>query len=548
MSLQWLTRCVPILSSACLMICVCSAGKQQPQQLAQTVVILYCIFLHLAILCGSIRSVWAMSYIRRQTLAVPHRRTDRNSHPEVVHAIIVPSYREDFDTLWTSLAVLPSHPRARAQYAIYLAMEMKERGCREKAQRLIEIFAPKFREIHSAFHPADLPGEMAGKSSNVAFAARHILKAYQYACQDEIRNTIVTVMDADIHIWQDYFSEIRRLHHLHRSSTSNRTFYSCPTVFDRNSRETPVLVGLADLSWANGSISTMYPGGSIPTVIAVYSLPLTLVTRVSGWDTGATAIGEDIHMLLKCYLQTEGEMVYRTVYAPSSQCNVSSDSHRWWRLSVCRARYQQALRHQWGALDVGFVIRHFARSLVLRRNWRLVQWRSLVLCHWIYVAHVMVDHVFVVQGFSIWCRFFASGAVSPALASTFWLMDRLLLASFVLSVVSTLLWRPWYRLCLEVRRGDMRRAGISNVGFAALSKWTKDRILIILCKPVSAVLYTLIPHFQAVVSHLWTERLDYRVSKKPSHKQGGGELNFLLLLNLSWKKCDYHYQMRALTR
>ena len=39
---------------------------------------------------------------------------------EVIHAIILPNYKEDFDTLRTTLNVLASHPRAFTQYEVSL--------------------------------------------------------------------------------------------------------------------------------------------------------------------------------------------------------------------------------------------------------------------------------------------------------------------------------------------------------------------------------------------------------------------------------------------
>lgn len=39
---------------------------------------------------------------------------------EVIHAIILPNYKEDIDTLRTTLLVLASHPRASSQYEVSL--------------------------------------------------------------------------------------------------------------------------------------------------------------------------------------------------------------------------------------------------------------------------------------------------------------------------------------------------------------------------------------------------------------------------------------------
>jgi hypothetical protein len=40
---------------------------------------------------------------------------------EIIHAIILPNYKEDFDTLRTTISVLASHPRAATQYEVSLA-------------------------------------------------------------------------------------------------------------------------------------------------------------------------------------------------------------------------------------------------------------------------------------------------------------------------------------------------------------------------------------------------------------------------------------------
>ena len=46
----------------------------------------------------------------------------REDHQEVIHAIILPNYAEDIDTLRTTLNVLASHPRARSQYEVCLVL------------------------------------------------------------------------------------------------------------------------------------------------------------------------------------------------------------------------------------------------------------------------------------------------------------------------------------------------------------------------------------------------------------------------------------------
>jgi hypothetical protein len=72
-------------------------------------------------------------------------------------------------------------------------MEQKETGSVDKASLLMSSFGPRFRSVRATFHPAGLLGEVAGKSSNVAFAARQIFR--NLPGENEKANTIITIID-----------------------------------------------------------------------------------------------------------------------------------------------------------------------------------------------------------------------------------------------------------------------------------------------------------------------------------------------------------------
>lgn len=74
-------------------------------------------------------------------------------------------------------------------------MEQKETDAHDKAAKLISAFEESFLAVRSTFHPAGLPGEIAGKSSNVAFAARHIVQVHRTELSTGSCNVIATVMD-----------------------------------------------------------------------------------------------------------------------------------------------------------------------------------------------------------------------------------------------------------------------------------------------------------------------------------------------------------------
>lgn len=78
----------------------------------------------------------------------------------------------------------PNTPSLSSQ--IYLAMEQREANGELKAMTLVSEFAKKFRNIEFSVHPSDIPGEAAGKGSNVAWAARKASEKYPMAMRKDV--------------------------------------------------------------------------------------------------------------------------------------------------------------------------------------------------------------------------------------------------------------------------------------------------------------------------------------------------------------------------
>ncbi len=156
--------------------------------------------------------------------------------------------------------------------------------------------------------------------------------------------------------------------HFAHPETASTTMYVPPIIFDRNAHQVPRLVRVADLLWAGAGLSGHYQSSSICPPTSVYSLALSLVDRAGGWDAGEDAIGEDLHMYIKCFFALNGNLTTRSVFSPASHSNVHSDGTgiRGFYEDIM-ARYKQALRHMWGALDSGFVLRSVSNMLGRKR-------------------------------------------------------------------------------------------------------------------------------------------------------------------------------------
>ncbi|OQO04036.1 hypothetical protein B0A48_10679 [Cryoendolithus antarcticus] len=485
-----------------------------------------------------------MPNTRRRRVASLKNEDGEKPFPVPLFVIILPAYKEDNTTLETTLRVLASHPQARLCYHVYLAMEEGEEKSDLKAASLVSTFSSMFYNMSYTIHPSGLDGEAQGKSSNESWAAKQACRDYPDASRK--RDIVITVMDADTHLSSRYFQQIARLH-TDCAETSETTMYVPPLVFDRNLHRVPLFVRTADMMWCGAGLSSLYQGSTICIPTSVYSLPMALVEEVSGWDTGPGAIGEDLHMYLKCFFALSGNLNVQIVYSAASQCNVQSDlvGIRGYADGIV-ARYKQALRHMWGSLDTGFAVQlplsapnanwtafytstGLHKSLIPKQDTaapyrpppRPIHMTNLLtIFHRLFEAHFLPTHLalilattglyslvhpsFLVPHFLRWCLDFAGWC-------------RLL--GFTLMMCYFYLYAKYHHFCVELRQEEMRRAGLwediaEQDGFS-VKVFQVTGLLECALFPIGGFIFGAIPALQAVISHLFTERLTYVVSLKP---------------------------------
>lgn len=468
-------------------------------------------------------------------------------------------------------------------------MEQREPNAESKAAGLVQKFESKFRSIDFSLHPSDIPGESAGKGSNIGWAARTL--STNYALEDR-HNVIVTGIDgtycssqlslqhsarnysnnhaADSHLASSYFKNIHSMHHEY-PETAGTTLYAAPIIFDRNAHLVPAIVRVADILWCAAGLSGLYPGSVISPPTSVYSLPLTLIDRVGGWDCDAEAIGEDLHMYIKCFFALNGNLTCRTVLSPVSQSNVTGGAGKG-GIRGCvkdmQARYKQALRHMWGALDTGYAMR---RTVEMWRDRKQTSrtFRPLHSSHGTgSKAHAPPMHLtdspeLAPQGGGLFSDLAQYTVEDPHWENIFYLSHRLFEAHFlpihmtILVIASTLyvwvtdgndendphsvgwtftvaqilrtlgfmgvgfyffLYEGFHRICVANREREMTRANLVD-GMCFSYRSIRKNFIDYALAPVVAPVYGAIPCAQAELSHFWTVDLVYTVSKKVTRQR-----------------------------
>lgn len=444
-------------------------------------------------------------------------------------------------------------------------MELGEAGSDTKAAILMKEYADIFHSIDCTFHPPGISGEAQGKSSNLSWAARHVNARYQGGRIR--RNVIVTVLDgkrfphpnifsllvfqkhllnlffgaADSHLSTNYFALLSGMH-LAYPDTAETTIYVPPIIFDRNAHLVPTLVRVADLLWCGAGLSGHYATSSICPPTSVYSLSLNLVDRAGGWDAGETAIGEDLHMYIKCFFVLNGNLKARTILSPASQSNVHSGG-RGIRgfIGDCKARYRQAIRHMWGALDSGFVVKSIsgmwwesrkmtgdgrlvvsyfilASSAIIINSYRPNWTNTMVLLHRMYEAHFLPTHLaLLIISTSLYMFFIPMKAIPVLLLHALDITAYFRLISILNLAVFFVLYERYHYICVSARQEEMIRAGLAEQMGDSFSYRSFKRNFLDYCVfPIAGTLFGSIPAVVALVCHFWTLKLVYSVSKKPS--------------------------------
>lgn len=436
-------------------------------------------------------------------------------------------------------------------------MEQAENEAAEKASKLMANFQHSFQSIVFTLHPRGIPGEIRGKSSNTAWAARQILSSTpplahaDEGYQNQPKEQVITVMDADTCFAADYFEAVS----YHYASTRSRQerdllFFSTPTLFDRNSDKVPFLVRAYDMQWSMGVLSNFYPFSKKQTPCSAYSLSAALIDSVGGWDTDAGAIGEDLHTFLKCFFATQAQFKVQPIYSPASQCNIEGGRGYW---SGVSARYTQSKRHMWAALDVGYVIRKSLFAIFApgydapfkdsakvikspispssRYHLPTILCRCWSMFYTILESHFFVTHTLVMIATS---SIILPPGIIPGIAGPYWaalsstpidqglitlntIGNYLRIVATLFYIVGVYYYEKYQAWCGIYRWKEQQLGEPSRLGVRSKLQFRRPWYSVFdwLAFPITGVLYLVLPQLQVHISQLFTEDLDYVVAAKP---------------------------------
>jgi hypothetical protein len=261
---------------------------------------------------------------------------------------VVPTYKEPPEILRRTLQSLAEQEVAR-QLIVVLAMEEREAGAPEKSALLEVEFTAGFAAMMTTHHPAGIPGEVVGKSSNENYAARAAKRWLVDQCGHPLGAVTVTSCDADTIFHPRYFSALT--YKFCTDEHRYRRFWQSPILLVNNIWRTPAPLRVGSALSGVHILSNLMKRDRVVFPQSTYSLSLQMAHDVGYWDPDV--IPEDWHMFLKCFYATSGAVEVEPILLPTGNDAVHAGG--WWRSIVMT--YVQHKRHAWGASDIPYAVR-----------------------------------------------------------------------------------------------------------------------------------------------------------------------------------------------
>jgi len=261
------------------------------------------------------------------------------------HVIIIPEYKEPIHILRRTLNSLVAQDFPKKNIIVVLGTEKKDEGRDEIIQILRREYKHVFGKFIVTVHPLTT-GEVAGKSSNMAYAGKAVVPLLQKEHID-LSYTTVTSCDADAMLHPKYISYLSYV--FLTDPDRQYHFYQGAILFYSNIWRIPLpnkMFNTIGSIWNFSLLSQTHRFINFST----YSLSLQTVVEAGFWDVDV--IPEDYHLFFKVYFTKGKKVSTKGLFLPILVD--AAESHGFFRTFI--NQYEQSKRWAWGVSDVPFVI------------------------------------------------------------------------------------------------------------------------------------------------------------------------------------------------
>lgn len=283
-----------------------------------------------------------------------NERLESLKYGHVVHLVIFPFYEESYEVLAGSVrGLLESQWDPKSIIVVLAAEERAGTAALEVATRIEREFADRFLACLTTRHPADLPGEMPGKGSNISFAAEEARSRILDPRGIPYEHVLVSAFDVDTVVYPHYFACLTW--HFLTAERPLRSSYQPVPLYNNNIWEAPMLARVVGYSSSFWQMIQQERPEKLAT-FSSHAVPFSALYEVGYWQRNI--VSEDSRIFWNLFTHYDGEYeVVPMAYPVSMDANVAPTF-----FGTVRNIYLQHRRWTYGAENIAYILFAFTKN------------------------------------------------------------------------------------------------------------------------------------------------------------------------------------------
>lgn len=275
-------------------------------------------------------------------------------HDHLRQLVLLPYYNESLETVRHTVKKLSETTGNKNNMIVVLAPEERAGDSAiEIASNVINEFKDVFGHTIIAVHPKNIPGEMAGKGSNIAYAAEVARTEILDKENIPYENVIVSAFDIDTTVYSDYFLCLT-WHFLTTEDPHHTSFQPVP-LYNNNIWDAPSFSRVAATSGTFWQMIQQERPEKLAT-FSSHAVSFKALHEVNYWQRNM--VSEDSRIFWNLLFANNGN--YRVVpisYPVSMDANLATSS---WQ--TFKNIYKQNRRWTYGAENVPYILYHSIKN------------------------------------------------------------------------------------------------------------------------------------------------------------------------------------------
>ncbi len=292
---------------------------------------------------------------------------------KVKHVVIILVANEPVEVYRRGVEELLKQTIPLNQIAVVMATEERFPNAKIECEKMAKTLGNKFGAFLITTHPANIVGEIKGKSSNEAWGAKRAKEILVDQLGWDINYMTVTSNDSDLVLHPQYLACLT--YKFLDDPNRYERFWQPAVVFYNNIWRIPAMTRIVNVFSNVWQIGVLVRKDRLIN-FSNYSMSFSMLDKIGYWDTDV--IPEDYRIFFKAFFKLQGRVEVEPIFLPSSADAAESTST--WKTFV--NEYEQKKRWAWGVSDLPVFIEMY-----------LIQPRVSFVNKTLRILRVMQDHL-----------------------------------------------------------------------------------------------------------------------------------------------------------